>query len=572
MDIQDKTKEELIIKLQELLQENNSLKVQNEKREAELIIAKEKAEESEIKFRNFFEHSLIAKSLTEMDGTLEVNQAFCNVLGYSKKELEAKKWEEITYPDDIALTNKNIQSILKGTVPHAIFEKRYVHKNGSIIWADVLIFLQRDNDHNPKYFITSVKDVTDRKQAEKEREQFFNFFKLSPDMMVIADPYGAFKAVNPATTELFGYSEEELISKPFIDFVHPNDKLSTLDEMARQIKLGSSLNFENSYLSKNDGYLLLSWRAHYSKEEGITYATARDITNERMIEIELINAKEKAERDEKEFRQLSESMPQIVWVTRADGWNIYFNQQWVDYTGLSLEESYGHGWNKPFHPDDQQRAWDAWQNAVASNGIYSIESRLRQKDGIYQWWLVRGVPMLDENNKIIKWFGTCTNIEELKKAEAEIINAKNKAEESDRLKSAFLANMSHEIRTPMNAILGFSDLLKTPNLSEEKQQKYLRVIEKSGTRMLSIINDIISISKIESGAMEVHLEASNINEQIEYIYSFYKPEAEAKEITLSFKNGLPLKEANVKTDHEKLYAILANLVKNAIKYTQKGSI
>jgi len=148
----------------------------------------------------------------------------------------------------------------------------------------------------------------------------------------------------------------------------------------------------------------------------------------------------------------------------------------------------------------------------------------------------------------------------------------NKLKEGDRLKSAFLANMSHEIRTPLNGILGFSDLLKTPNLSGEKQQKYIRVIEKSGARMLNIINDIVSISKIESGVMEVNMEESNINEQMEYIYTFFKPEAEAKGITLSLINSLPLKEAIVKTDREKLFAILTNLVKNAIKYSNRGSI
>jgi PAS domain S-box-containing protein len=113
-------------------------------------------------------------------------------------------------------------------------------------------------------------------------------------------------------------------------------------------------------------------------------------------------------------------MPQIVWSTRADGWNIYFNQQWVDYTGLTLEESYGAGWNKPFHPDDQQRAWDAWQNAVNNNGTYSIEVRLRRFDGEYRWWLIRGVPKIGENDEILKWFGTCTDIEDIKKTQDEL--------------------------------------------------------------------------------------------------------------------------------------------------------
>jgi CheY-like chemotaxis protein len=132
--------------------------------------------------------------------------------------------------------------------------------------------------------------------------------------------------------------------------------------------------------------------------------------------------------------------------------------------------------------------------------------------------------------------------------------------------------MSHEIRTPMNGILGFAELLREPGLTGDKQQKYIGIIEKSGARMLNIINDIVSISKVESGQMEISISDTNINEQIEYIYTFFKPEAEQKGIQLSFTNSLPTKEAFIKTDRMKIYAILTNLVKNAIKFTSKGSI
>jgi len=98
-----------------------------------------------------------------------------------------------------------------------------------------------------------------------------------------------------------------------------------------------------------------------------------------------------------QFHALAEAMSQIVWITRADGWNIYFNHQWVEYTGLTLEERYGHGWNKPLHPNDQKRAWDAWQNEVHNNGSYSLECRLRRADGAYRWWLVRGVLFFNES-------------------------------------------------------------------------------------------------------------------------------------------------------------------------------
>jgi PAS domain S-box-containing protein len=159
-----------------------------------------------------------------------------------------------------------------------------------------------------------------------------------------------------------------------------------------------------------------------------------------------------------------------------------------------------------------------------------------------------------------------------KKFIEELKHAKEQAEESDRLKSAFLANMSHEIRTPMNGILGFADLLKEPGLTSEEQQNYIEIIGKSGKRMLNIINDIVDISKIEAGLMKLHINDSNINEQIEYVYTFFKPEAENKGIKLSFRNTLPAKDAIIQTDREKLFAILTNLVKNALKYTKEGTI
>jgi PAS domain S-box-containing protein len=113
-------------------------------------------------------------------------------------------------------------------------------------------------------------------------------------------------------------------------------------------------------------------------------------------------------------------MPQIVWATRPDGWNTYFNHKWGEYTGLTLEESYGHGWNIPFHPDDKQHAWDAWQLATQHNEIYSLECRLRRADGAYRWWLIRGVPLLNEHGEIQKWYGTCTDIHDLKQKEEEL--------------------------------------------------------------------------------------------------------------------------------------------------------
>lgn len=164
------------------------------------------------------------------------------------------------------------------------------------------------------------------------------------------------------------------------------------------------------------------------------------------------------------------------------------------------------------------------------------------------------------------------DITERKMDEQKLIRALEKATESDRLKSAFLANMSHEIRTPMNGILGFASLLKAPGLNNDKQQEYIKIIEKSGARMLNIISEIVDISKIESGQMEVVQKEANINNMLEYIQTFFNPEAEAKGLQLFFNTKLSADEANITTGHDIISAALTNLVKNAIKYSNAGFV
>jgi signal transduction histidine kinase len=162
--------------------------------------------------------------------------------------------------------------------------------------------------------------------------------------------------------------------------------------------------------------------------------------------------------------------------------------------------------------------------------------------------------------------------EEKERRAEELIYARDKAEESDRLKSAFLANMSHEIRTPMNGILGFAELLKEPDQSLDEQHLYIDIIEKCGKRLLSTINDIMSISRVEAGLMTVSISEININEQIHDIYNFFKPEADEKGVHLFVHDNLSLKPTIIKSDEEKVYAVLTNLVKNAIKFTNSGYI
>ncbi|MDP3352873.1 MAG: ATP-binding protein [Flavobacteriaceae bacterium] len=160
----------------------------------------------------------------------------------------------------------------------------------------------------------------------------------------------------------------------------------------------------------------------------------------------------------------------------------------------------------------------------------------------------------------------------LAKTNAELIIAKNKAEESNRLKSAFLGNMSHEIRTPMNGILGFTEILRTTDLKIEKQQKYLDIIGNSCRRLLNTVTDLMDISKIEAGSVEVKLSDINIKAQLEELFNFFEPEADKKGIQLLAKNGLSDAETILKSDAIKINSIMTNVLKNAIKFTHQGSI
>ena len=261
-----------------------------------------------------------------------------------------------------------------------------------------------------------------------------------------------------------------------------------------------------------------------------------------------------------------------VIITDSNGIIEYVNPYFTRLTGYTPEEYIGKnpsvlksGYHSIAFYDD------LWQT-IKSGKTWEGEFYNLKKNGEFFWENAIISPIRNDNNEITHFVAIKTDITEAKQIFEELILAKEHAEESDHLKSAFLANMSHEIRTPMNGILGFSDLLKEPTLTGDEQLKYIGIIEKSCVRMLNIINDIVDVSKIESGLIELHIKETDIKEQIEYIYSLFKPEVEKKGMQLYFKNSLTYEECILKTDSDKIFAILTNLIKNAIKYSDKGII
>ncbi len=274
--------------------------------------------------------------------------------------------------------------------------------------------------------------ITEQAQAEKNLRNVSEYtrrlIESSLDPLVTISSEGKITDVNHAVEEVTGMRRSELIGTDFSDYFTEPDKAR---EGYKHVFSEGSLTGYPLAIRHISGkvtdvlYNATVYRDVAGNVQGV-FAAARDIT-------EIVRARNELQASEQKFRTLAEAMPQIVWITRPDGWNIYFNPQWVEYTGLTLEESYGHGWNKPFHPDDQQRAWVAWQHATQTDGIYSLECRLRRADGIYRWWLIRGVSLHDANGKVINWFGTCTDIEDIKQAEANLRNNEHRLKEAQRV-------------------------------------------------------------------------------------------------------------------------------------------
>ncbi|MEH1815857.1 MAG: ATP-binding protein [Nostoc sp.] len=279
---------------------------------------------------------------------------------------------------------------------------------------------------------------------------------------------------------------------------------------------------------------------------------------------------------EERYRYLAEAIPQLVWTTKPNGECDFFNQNWCDYTGLTLEQSLGSGWLAALHPDDVQRADKVWSDAVKNSTIYNTEYRFkRAADGSYRWQLARGLPLKDEQGFVVKWFGTCTDIHEQKQILEERAHlleleqiARAKAETANRIKDEFLAVLSHELRTPLNAILGWSKLLQTRRLDQKKTSEALATIERNATLQVQLIEDLLDISRILQGKLTLNITKINLKSTVLSALQTMQLAAETKliEVNTVFEPGV----GQIMGDSTRLQQVVWNLFSNAIKFTPRG--
>ncbi len=599
MNDQSKTKEELLKELQKLQEEYDSLKklVQAKRFKSE---KREKYQtERQDKFRSLYENMNEGSALHEIlfndQGIpedyviIEANPAFEKQLGISLKDIVGRTSKEVYGVSNPPYFEIYLKVALTGFPK--VFETFFPPLEK---YFSISVYSPYRNN-----FVTIFQDITERKLVEKSLQKSEAELKRVQQITHIGSFYIDLITNQVTWTEelykIYGFDP----SVP-VPLLNESQKLFTPESwelLSRAIaevrETGVTYEIELKTIRKDlsHGWMWARGEAIFDADGIIIglWGAVQDITERKQIEEELRKAKERAEESERNLKSRNEELqlrnifiqtildrlPIGLSLNHIDGGEAtYMNKRFEEIYGWSSKEItsitsfFEHVYpNKEYHDQVIDRIMSDIKSGDPER-LHWENIQITRKDGSKRIVDAVNIPLFEQNIMV----STVMDVTRLVQIQHDLTIEKEHAEESDRLKSAFLANVSHEIRTPMNGILGFAELLKEPRLTGEEQQEFIAIIEKSGKRMLNIINDIVDISRIEAGQMEINVIEFNIDEQLESLFAFFKPEVEAKGIHFQFKNMQSATQYNFKTDRIKLLSILTHLLKNAIKYTDNGLI
>jgi PAS domain S-box-containing protein len=389
------------------------------------------------------------------------------------------------------------------------------------------------------------------------------------------DAAGRVTSWNRRLLELLDLPENFLRSAPTmaelirwqVDHGHYGPDLRLLDEPARSNVMrymrGEPVPRMTRHYRRTtlDGRVL-DVRTHAAADGSVT-RTYTDITAE-------LRAQTALRESETRFRSLADAAPALIWLSDTEGRQTWFNQRWLEYRGTTMDEELAHDWTSRVHPDDYERCRVAFAAAFGARERYDIEFRLRRADGGWGWIADTGIPRAGPAGRFEGYVSYGWEISERKAAEAALIAAKDEAERANRAKSEFLSRMSHELRTPMNAILGFGQLLENDgdNPLTPTQRGRVRELLRGGRHLLTLINEVLDLARIESGALQLQLEPVDVPALVAACRRLVQPVAEQREITLDVDT--PDGPCHALADRQRLQQVVLNLLSNAIKYNRRG--
>jgi PAS domain S-box-containing protein len=556
------------------------------------FVARKRAEaallESEDVFRFVFESANVGKSITLPTGEISVNKAFCEMLGYSKEELTNKIWQDLTPPDEIASVQAHLAALLTGEKDSARFTKRYVHKNGFFVWADVSVVMRRKEDGNPLHFITTIIDITERKKAEESlraREESYGI--LFREMQngfahseIVCDAQGCpinsrYLAVNPAFERITGRKAEDVVGKTILE-VFPALEPSWIETFGRVALTGESAHFEQQ-----------------ASELGITFDVSAfcPAPNQYACTFTDITARKQIEIERQKFFLLVESSSEFIGMCDLDMNPLYVNPAGRRMVGLpDMAAACRVKVQDYYFPEDQRFIAEEFFPRVLREGHGDVEIRLRHfQTGEPIWMFYYLFSVHDASGTPVGWATVSRDITDRKRADEELLKYRDHLEELvkertfeldranvrlqelDRLKSMFIASMSHELRTPLNSIIGFTGIILMGMSGEISpiQKKQLGMVKNSATHLLELINDVIDVSKIEAGKTELTIEAFDLSELANEVKESFAVAASGKGLELSMQSEGTVQ---VTSDRRRVKQILVNLVGNAVKFTEKGTV
>ncbi|KTS06834.1 histidine kinase [Methylobacterium radiotolerans] len=400
-----------------------------------------------------------------------------------------------------------------------------------------------------------------------------NLAETLPQLAWIAEADGTIIWYNQRWYDYTGTSLDEMRGWGWRTVHHPDHVAAVTERYRAAITLGRS--WEDTFpLRGRDGSYrwFLSKALPHRDESGRIlrwYGTNTDITGRRAVE-------ERLRHSEQRFRALVDASAAVIWNTDAAGELMPPQVRWSTYTGQTEEAYQGWGWLDAVHPDDRGHAADAWAACVEARATYEVEYRLRRYDGVWRAMEVRGVPVLAEDGSLREWVGTCVDVTERKEAEEAVERARQAAEAANRAKSQFIANMSHELRTPLSAVIGYSEMLgeELEDIGQAALLPDLRKIEAAARHLLSLINDVLDISKIEADRMTASAETFTVSDLLRDVSDSTGSLVEKKGNRFVLDTGAAgtADLGSMHQDQTKIRQCLLNLIGNAAKFTERGTI
>jgi len=540
-------------------------------------IAEEALLKSEESYRGLFNSTTDAIYIHDKEGRfVDVNLGAVNMYGYNREQFIGK------FPDFLSAPGKNDLEQAKFYIEEAFkgkpqfFEFWGIDKNGRIFPKEVK--LNKSTYFGKEVVVAFAQDITERKKTEqaiKESERRLSTLMDNLQGMTyrcLNDSTWTMEFVSNGCYDLTGYQPSDLIYNNKISYneiVHPLDRNRVWDEV--QVAIKDKRSFRLTYRIVSAGneikWVLEQGIGVYS-QDGKLIALEGFISN--------ITEQKKAE---DEVRKLSRSVEQsstIIVITDLDAKIEYVNPQFTKTTGYAPEEVIGKIPSILKSGNTTLETYNALWDTLDAGKEWSGEFENRKKNGDLYWESAHIFPLKDEQGNTTHFIAMKEDITGRKKMEQELIAAKNKAEESDKLKSSFLANMSHEIRTPMNAILGFSQLLDEPGLQDNERIHYISLIQRSGNDLMNLIDDIIDISKIEAGQMKVAKSQFSIDQVMQELDVSFKELLKTRQnkvnLRISYIKPEHAEDIFLNTDVDRFKQIFKNLLNNAIKFTEQDQI